>query len=79
MASGNDPQFRLRLPERLKEQISESAKSNHRSLNQEIVSRLLATFTSGVDQSSMAVTDKLHDLEQRLSKIEETFSAFRRL
>lgn len=38
--SRTDPQFKLRLPLELKEQIEAAAEENHRSMNAEIVARL---------------------------------------
>ncbi|MGR3464076.1 Arc family DNA-binding protein [Limimaricola sp.] len=39
-----DPQFKLRLPASLKEQIEVAADKNNRSMNSEIVARLQASF-----------------------------------
>ncbi|MEJ1933303.1 Arc family DNA-binding protein [Nostoc sp. NIES-2111] len=48
MARG-DPHFRLRIPEELKRALERAAKRNLRSVNAEIVARLLETFTSQND------------------------------
>ncbi|CNI02408.1 Rha family transcriptional regulator [Yersinia frederiksenii] len=42
--SREDPQLRIRLPIELKEKIEESAKTNNRSMNAEIVQRLDMSF-----------------------------------
>jgi hypothetical protein len=42
--SREDPQFKLRLSEQLRDQIAESAKSSNRSMNAEIVARLEESF-----------------------------------
>ena len=42
--SRTDPQFKLRVPLELKEQIEKAAEENHRSMNAEIVARLQSTF-----------------------------------
>lgn len=42
--SREDAQFKLRLPEDLRDQISEAAARNGRSMNAEVVSRLAASF-----------------------------------
>lgn len=39
-----DPQFKLRIPPEVKAAVDEASKSNHRSLNAEIVARLKATI-----------------------------------
>ncbi|MDR6216161.1 Arc family DNA-binding protein [Paracidovorax wautersii] len=41
-----DPQYKLRIPPDLKEQIEIAAKASGRSMNAEIVARLLSTFTA---------------------------------
>lgn len=42
--SREDPQFKLRLSEKLRDQITESAKASNRSMNAEIVARLEASY-----------------------------------
>ena len=42
--SRDDPHFRLRIPEDLKNLVAEAAAENHRSINAEIISRLSRTF-----------------------------------
>lgn len=42
----DDPHFRLRIPEALRNRIANAAFDNHRSLNAEIVARLEASFDS---------------------------------
>lgn len=51
--SREDPQLRIRLPIELKEKVEESAKSNNRSMNAEIVSRLETTFLSEVQEDEV--------------------------
>lgn len=78
--SREDPQLRIRLPVELKEKIEESAKSNGRSMNAEIVQRLESSILSEIshdklisaqDAIQIAISAKDH-----LSKIilERTFS-----
>jgi len=42
--SREDAQFKLRLPAELREQVEQSAKTNRRSINAEIVARLEESF-----------------------------------
>ncbi len=48
-----DPQYKLRLPQELKDQIETAAKEAGRSMNAEIVARLEESFsdTAGVDNA----------------------------
>ncbi|UDL03985.1 Arc family DNA-binding protein [Marinobacter sp. CA1] len=41
-----DPQYKLRLPQALKEKIEQASKANNRSMNAEIVARLDASFAA---------------------------------
>ena len=44
MTIQSDPQYKLRLPERLRDKIKESASTHNRSMNADIVARLEASF-----------------------------------
>jgi len=57
----DDPHFRLRIPEALKDQVEVSAKANNRSMNAEIISRLERSFD--LDDGLTALTDRLQELE----------------
>ncbi|WP_159672380.1 Arc family DNA-binding protein [Andreprevotia sp. IGB-42] len=46
--SREDPQYKLRVPPELREQIEHAAKINGRSMNAEVVARLQSTFNAGV-------------------------------
>lgn len=60
-----DPQFKLRLPEKLKAQIELSAKNNHRSLNAEVVARLERSFDSEPEyHMAQRLLERLDALEQ---------------
>lgn len=48
-----DPQYKLRLPEELKQKIEEAAVAARRSMNAEIVSRLQASFTPSITTSNV--------------------------
>lgn len=45
--SRTDPQFKLRMPSGLRNQIEEAAKATRRSMNAEVVIRLEASFAQG--------------------------------
>ena len=49
--SREDPQLRVRLPPELKNDLTESAKLNRRSINAEIVTRLSQTFQEKTNNS----------------------------
>ena len=51
-----DPQYKLRLPEELRDKVKESANNFNRSMNADIVARLEKSFTSD--------NDKLTDIER---------------
>lgn len=55
MTIQSDPQYKLRLPERLRDKIKESASTHNRSMNADIVARLEASFE---------VNSKLTDVEK---------------
>jgi hypothetical protein len=57
----DDPHFRLRIPEALKDQVEASAKANNRSMNAEIISRLERSFD--LDDGLTALTDRVEELE----------------
>jgi hypothetical protein len=63
-----DPQFKLRLPADLKDQIQASALSNNRSMNSEIVARLEGSFEE-------SYTDATFELfrRQRIESDKEIF------
>ncbi|ENU24157.1 hypothetical protein F993_01473 [Acinetobacter proteolyticus] len=71
--SREDPQLKVRLPQELKDQITESARLYNRSMNAEIVARLQMSFeqpegeaTLGSRMLSNAVGEMI---EQSLSRI----------
>lgn len=49
-----DPQYKLRLPQELKDQVEEAAKQSGRSMNAEIVARLESSFGNTSDASQLA-------------------------
>jgi predicted DNA-binding protein len=59
--SREDPQLRIRLPIELKEKIEESAKTNSRSMNAEIVQRLDISFLSEIPTDELiSAKDAIH-------------------
>lgn len=51
--SREDPQLRIRLPIELKEKVEESAKSNGRSMNAEIIQRLEVSFLGEIQEDEV--------------------------
>ncbi|MDC8802434.1 Arc family DNA-binding protein [Halomonas pacifica] len=69
-----DPQFKLRMPLELKEQIDKAAEENHRSINAEIVARLQSTFDEqrlyGHKLSSEITSEEAKELKKRVEAVE---------
>lgn len=64
-----DPQFKLRLPAELKEQIEQAAEENNRSMNAEIVARLESSFLVGMNfAEELQLMDKIADIAERVVK-----------
>ena len=64
----NYPEFRLRIPEKLKAEIEAEAKKNQRSINSEIISRLNKSFSSeSHDQTSLV--EEMQRLRDMVSDI----------
>lgn len=59
------PDFKVRLPQELKDRIAEAARENNRSMNVEIVAALERAFPSEGGPT-------VEDLEKRLKKLEGT-------
>ena len=49
----DDPHFRLRFPDALREKVEAAAKANHRSMTAEIIARLEASFQSPPQMGSI--------------------------
>ena len=67
-----DPQFRLRLPEDLRDQIKAAAASNGRTINGEIVARLRAAFAEApslIDIMRAQAPDVLAMLDEIKAKV----------
>lgn len=75
-----DPQYKLRLPQDLKDQIETSAKEAGRSMNAEIVARLERSFTADREVEEMAFENVVEAAGlqreiERLSKLLENQKA----
>lgn len=73
--SREDPQFKLRLPQELRDRIEQAAKESKRSLNAEIVARLELSFAQG--QGLEAFSGKLD--ESSVELLRRTSEVFKRL
>lgn len=60
----DDPHFRLRLPETLRDRIATSARDANRSINAEIVARLQSSF-----DLETAATEQLAGMEARFKAL----------
>lgn len=54
-------QYQLRLPEELRDEIKESAKTHNRSMNADIVARLEQSFDSKAEQVFASKYEALHN------------------
>jgi len=62
-----DPQFNLRVPVKLKQQVENAAKESGRSINAEAVFRLEQSFKNEVEDLESAPTEELmKELAKRL-------------
>ena len=73
-ASRDLDKFIVRFPDGMRDQIAEAAKANKRTMNQEVIARLEATFAmgivtheSGFDAPSSPIGDTI---EERLAALE---------
>lgn len=61
--SRQDPQFKLRMTEELRDQIAEAAKASNRSMNAEIIARLDASFEPAASKAAAgSEVDVLHTI-----------------
>jgi hypothetical protein len=64
--SRSAPQFVVRLPTGMREQINEAAIENNRSMNAEIVARLQNTFAGSSDLMTLSTGALIDELVNRL-------------
>lgn len=60
--SREDPQFKLRMPQALRDQAEQAAKSASRSLNAELVARLEASFLSTAEPAALMTAERAREL-----------------
>ncbi len=69
-----DPHFRLRIPEALKDQIETAARTNARSITAEIVERLERSFALK-SESDGGLASEIEDIRDRLSRVRDAVVA----
>jgi hypothetical protein len=69
--------FMVRLPDGMRDQIAEAAKANNRSMNAEIVARLVKSFTpsSNLEEALQINTTVLETVLRRVDYLEATLAA----
>lgn len=67
----------VRLPDGMRDQIAEAAKANNRSMNAEIVARLVKSFTpsSNLEEALQINTTVLETVLRRVDYLEATLAA----
>ncbi|MBJ2139258.1 Arc-like DNA binding dprotein [Delftia sp. 60] len=70
-----DPQYKLRLPQELKDLVEEAAKRTGRSMNAEVVARLQTTFEAPLLGRLSAATDPSLECEEPVSIYDIKMSA----
>ncbi|TLX69825.1 Arc family DNA-binding protein, partial [Pseudomonas nicosulfuronedens] len=60
--SREDPQFKLRMPQALRDQAEQAAKSASRSLNAELVARLEKSFLSNAEPKELMPAERAREL-----------------
>lgn len=61
-----DPQFKLRLPPKLKEAIEEAAQRNNRSISAEILARLQDSIT--YDRKELLLDRRIEAIDRQLAE-----------
>lgn len=69
-----DPHFRLRIPEALKNQIEAAARANARSITAEIVERLERSFTLTSEKDG-GLASEIEDIRDRLGRVRDAVIA----
>jgi len=65
-----DPHFRLRIPEALKERVEAAARANARSTTAEIVERLERSF-SLKSETDGGLASEIEDIRDRLGRVRD--------
>lgn len=63
--------FPLRMPDELRSQLEQQAKSNNKSLNAEIVSRLSHSFIEIGEDQAKANAYELKSLKEKLARVRD--------
>ncbi|WP_173422591.1 Arc family DNA-binding protein [Ensifer adhaerens] len=69
-----DPHFRLRVPEVLKQQIEAAARTNARSITAEIVERLERSFALASENDG-GLASEIEDIRDRLGRVRDAVVA----
>jgi len=69
--SREDPHFRLRFPNDLREKVEAAARGNKRSMTAEIIHRLERSFMSGHEIEAVDLEHEQRNLRARLDRLEE--------
>ncbi|MEI3856007.1 MULTISPECIES: Arc family DNA-binding protein [Ensifer] len=69
-----DPHFRLRIPEALKDQIEAAARNNARSITAEIVERLERSFALK-SETDGGLASEIEDIRDRLGRVRDAVIA----
>lgn len=69
-----DPHFRLRIPEVLKDQIEAAARTNARSITAEIVDRLERSFALASKKDG-GIASEIEDIRDRLGRVRDAVIA----
>ena len=77
MTIQSDPQYKLRLPERLRDKIKESASTHNRSMNADIVARLEDSFAGVTNVNEF--NEKLQEMAGELIALSTENREMRRL
>ena len=77
MTIQSDPQYKLRLPEKLRDKIKESASAHNRSMNADIVARLEDSFASVTNTNEFS--EKLQEMAGELVALSTENREMRRL
>jgi len=72
-AGSTSDQFRLRLPDEIREKLAEAAMANGRSLNDEIIYRLMQTLQR--EGARKRLSDSLKSRGDRLASVEKEIAS----
>jgi len=70
MTIQTEPQYKLRMPHELRDQLKEASKANHRSMNAEIVARLQESFIVPYAEEGESDPEALAQMRRRLDQLQ---------